>query len=168
MSREAGYHKLFQTHLWLWGLHARIFGNEIASCKHGGSVVCTQREELPLLVAVCRRSTHLTGAAFQGHGPVFYPIRAEERNLWKLQNKLHIFYKQWLSTYCAFSRVVFQKNKRWVFPRRRKCFYLKKNCFFLNHFDFKSSRPSPVLEKVKVAWRPQCPLVMCRILYRKV
>lgn len=92
MSREAGYHKLFQTHLWLWGLHARIFSNEIASSKHGGSVVCTQREELPLLVAVCGQSTHLTGAAFQGLGPVFYPIRAEERNLQKLQNELHFFF----------------------------------------------------------------------------
>lgn len=91
MSREAGYHKLFQTHLWLWGLHARVFRNEIASSKHSGNAVGTQREELPLLVAVCRLSTRLTGAAFQGHGNAFYPIVAEKRNLRKLQNELHIF-----------------------------------------------------------------------------
>lgn len=88
MSREAGYHKLFQTHLWLWGLHARVFSNEIASSKHSGNAVSTEREELPLLVA---GSTRLAGAAFQGHGHAFYPIRAEKRNLRKLQSELHIF-----------------------------------------------------------------------------
>lgn len=135
MSREAGYHKLFQTHLWLWGLHARIFCNEIASSKHSGDAVSTQREELPFLVAVCRWSTCLAGAAFQDHGHIFYPIRSEERNLRKLQNELHIFTNNDFLLTVRFLELFLKRIKDGCSQEGENVFPLK-NGSFLNRFDF--------------------------------